>query len=112
MNKTGCQSFSGAWRACTSVILVVPSEAENGAAREAATWTERPKAERAGGKRIKSLDLRLVARVKGRFEMSRLRSTCQDGVIWRPQHESVLRRYTLRLPSHLLRVDETDELVR
>src|SRR6058998_1792118 len=36
-------------------VFVIPSEVENGAAREAATWTERPKAERAGGERIKSL---------------------------------------------------------
>jgi hypothetical protein len=35
---------------------VIPSEVENGAAREAATWTGRPKAERTGRERIKSLE--------------------------------------------------------
>ena len=34
---------------------VIPSEVENGAAGEAATWTGRPEAERTGGERIKSL---------------------------------------------------------
>jgi D-amino-acid oxidase len=34
---------------------VIPSEVENGAAEEAATWTGRPEAERTGGERIKSL---------------------------------------------------------
>ena len=33
--------------------MVIPSEVENGAAGEAATWTGRPEAERAGSKRIK-----------------------------------------------------------
>jgi D-amino-acid oxidase len=33
---------------------LVPSEVENGAAGEAATWTGRPQTERAGGERIKS----------------------------------------------------------
>ena len=37
-------------------FLVIPSEVENGAAREAATWTGGPKAERTGSERIKSLD--------------------------------------------------------
>ncbi|MGZ4967481.1 MAG: FAD-dependent oxidoreductase [Chthoniobacterales bacterium] len=36
---------------------VIPSEVENGAAGEAATWTGRPKAERMGGERIKFLEL-------------------------------------------------------
>src|SRR5215475_7781122 len=36
------------------MILVIPSEVENGAAREAATWTGRPEPERTGGERIKS----------------------------------------------------------
>ena len=37
-------------------MAAMPSEVENGAAGEAATWTGRPKAERAGSERIKSLD--------------------------------------------------------
>jgi len=36
---------------------VIPSEVENGAVREAARWTGRPKAERVGTERIKSLDI-------------------------------------------------------
>jgi D-amino-acid oxidase len=35
---------------------VIPSEGENGATGEDATWTGRPKAERTGGERIKSLE--------------------------------------------------------
>jgi D-amino-acid oxidase len=35
---------------------VIPSEVENGATGKAATWTRRPKAERTGGERIKSLE--------------------------------------------------------
>src|SRR4029077_17380148 len=35
---------------------VIPSEVENGAAGEGATWTGRPEAERTGGERIKSLE--------------------------------------------------------
>ena len=38
-------------------LFVIPSEVENGAAREAATWTGGPKLERAGSERIKSLDV-------------------------------------------------------
>jgi hypothetical protein len=34
--------------------LVIPSEVENGAAREVATWTGKPQAERTGSERIKS----------------------------------------------------------
>ncbi len=37
-------------------MAVIPSGVENGAAWEAATWTGKPKAERVGGERIKSLD--------------------------------------------------------
>ena len=37
-------------------MAVIPSEVENGAAWEAATWTGRLKAERMGSERIKSLD--------------------------------------------------------
>jgi lipoate-protein ligase A len=37
-------------------MAVIPSEVENGAAWEAATWTGRLKAERVGSERIKSLD--------------------------------------------------------
>jgi hypothetical protein len=37
-------------------LTVVPSEVENGAAGEAATWTGRPQAERTGSERIKSRD--------------------------------------------------------
>jgi lipoyl(octanoyl) transferase len=37
-------------------MAVIPSGAENGATGEGATWTGRPKAERAGSERIKSLD--------------------------------------------------------
>jgi D-amino-acid oxidase len=36
---------------------VIPSEVENGAAGEAATWTGRPEAERTGSERIKSLQI-------------------------------------------------------
>ena len=36
---------------------VIPSEVENRAAGEAARWTGRPKAERVGSERIKSLDI-------------------------------------------------------
>jgi hypothetical protein len=35
---------------------VIPSGVENRAVREAARWTARPKAERVGSERIKSLD--------------------------------------------------------
>ena len=38
-------------------FVVIPSEVENGAAREAATWTGRRTAERTGSERIKSLDI-------------------------------------------------------
>jgi hypothetical protein len=38
------------------LTYVIPSEVENGAAREAATWTGRPQAERTGSERIKSRD--------------------------------------------------------
>jgi hypothetical protein len=38
-------------------FLVIPSEVENRAAWEAARWTGRPKAERVGSERIKSLDI-------------------------------------------------------
>ena len=41
---------------------VIPSEVENGAGGDAATWTGRPKAERAGSERIKSLDGSAIAR--------------------------------------------------
>jgi len=37
-------------------MAVIPSGVENGGAWEAATWTGRPKAERVGSERIKSLD--------------------------------------------------------
>ncbi len=37
-------------------MAVIPSGVENGAAWEAATWTGKPKAERVGSERIKSLD--------------------------------------------------------
>src|SRR5436190_775002 len=39
--------------------FVISSEVENGATGRAATWTGRPKAERTGSERIKSLDLAL-----------------------------------------------------
>ena len=52
-------------------VLVIPSEVENEAAWEAATSTGRPKAERTGSERIKSL----IALYFKRLEMSRLRST-------------------------------------
>jgi hypothetical protein len=51
--------------------LVIPSEVENEAAWEAATSTGRPKAERTGSERIKSL----IALYFKKLEMSRLRST-------------------------------------
>jgi len=38
-------------------FLVIPSEVENRAARDAARWTGRPEVERAGSERIKSLDI-------------------------------------------------------
>ena len=41
---------------------VISSEVENGAAREAATWTGRPQAERAGSERIKSRCINLSYR--------------------------------------------------
>src|SRR5438093_1751561 len=44
-------------------LFVIPSEVENGAAREAATSTARPKAERTGSERIKSLDISLRSAV-------------------------------------------------
>jgi len=47
----------GAQAVIPSRPSVFPSEVENGAAGEAATWTGRPKAERTGGERIKSLKL-------------------------------------------------------
>src|SRR5207302_9508571 len=53
------------------VLFVIPSEVENGAAGEAATSTARPKAERTGSERIKSLTVVSLANP----EMSRLRST-------------------------------------
>jgi len=40
----------------TQLMAVIPSGVENGAAWEAATWTGKPKAERVGSERIKSLD--------------------------------------------------------
>jgi lipoate-protein ligase A len=51
---------------------VIPSGVENGAAREAATSTGRPKAERAGSERIKSLDASQAARdVSASLDMTR-----------------------------------------
>jgi len=38
-------------------FLVIPSEVENGVAREPATWTGGRKAERTGSERIRSLDV-------------------------------------------------------
>src|SRR6202040_3152444 len=46
----------GAQAAIPSSPSVIPSEVENGAAGEAATWTGRPEAERTGSERIKSLE--------------------------------------------------------
>jgi predicted component of type VI protein secretion system len=40
--------------------FVIPSGVENRAAREAARWTGRPKAERVGSERIKSLTISLI----------------------------------------------------
>jgi D-amino-acid oxidase len=42
------------WATALGAHAVIPSEVENGAAGEAATWTGRPKAERTGNERIKS----------------------------------------------------------
>jgi D-amino-acid oxidase len=42
------------WAISLGAHAVIPSEAENGAAGEAATWTGRPQAERTGNERIKS----------------------------------------------------------
>jgi hypothetical protein len=38
-------------------FFVIPSEVENRAIGESARWTGRPKAERVGSERIKSLDI-------------------------------------------------------
>jgi hypothetical protein len=38
-------------------FFVIPSEVENRAARDPARWTGRPEVERAGSKRIKSLEI-------------------------------------------------------
>jgi hypothetical protein len=38
----------------TNELLVIPTEVENGAAREAATWMGRPEAERTASEQIKS----------------------------------------------------------
>jgi hypothetical protein len=38
----------------TNNLIGIPSEVENGAAGDAATWTARPQAERTGSERIKS----------------------------------------------------------
>jgi hypothetical protein len=46
-------------RRCGNCNAVIPSAVENGAAREAATWTGRPEAERTGSERIKSRCFRL-----------------------------------------------------
>jgi D-amino-acid oxidase len=46
----------GAQAVIPSSSSVIPSEVENGAAGEAATWTGRPEAERTGSERIKSLE--------------------------------------------------------
>jgi D-amino-acid oxidase len=46
----------GAQTVIPSSLSVILSEVENGAAREAATWTGRPEAERTGGERITSLE--------------------------------------------------------
>jgi D-amino-acid oxidase len=43
------------WATSLGAHAVIPSEIENGAAGEAATWTGRPEAERTGSERIKSL---------------------------------------------------------
>src|SRR5262249_38263077 len=42
------------WISGALLLFVIPSEVENGAAGEAATWTGRPEAERTGSERIKS----------------------------------------------------------
>src|SRR5262249_28126203 len=67
---------------CTTFDFAIPSEVENRAAGEAATWTGRPKAKRTG-ERIKSLI--------NHHEISRLCSTwrlinaiCQHEIIDRP----------------------------
>ncbi len=43
------------WAISLGARPVIPSKVENGVAREAATWTGRPEAERLGSERIKSL---------------------------------------------------------
>src|SRR5713101_6482209 len=45
------------WAIPLGAQSVIPSEVENGGAREAATWTGRPEAERKGSERIKSLEI-------------------------------------------------------
>jgi hypothetical protein len=40
-------------------LLVIPGEIDNEAAKEGATWMGRPKAERTGSARIKSMEISL-----------------------------------------------------
>ena len=57
---------------------VIPSEVENGAAGEAATWTGRPEAERTGSERIKSRCAGIKGFSTGSFDSSRVRGSAQD----------------------------------
>jgi hypothetical protein len=57
------QYFSERELALLCLASVIPSEAENRAAGEAARWTGRAKAERVGSERIKSLDIAGRARL-------------------------------------------------
>jgi hypothetical protein len=65
-------------------LTVVPSEVENGVAREAATWTGRPQAERTGSERIKSrgeTDKQFRGIVRLRFASLRMTIGYSDSVI-------------------------------
>ena len=57
------QHFPKRELALLCLASVIPSEVENRAAGEAARWTGRPKAERVGSERIKSLDVADTARL-------------------------------------------------
>ena len=73
MTKSECNECRSANDESNAVI---PSEVENGAAGEAATWTGRPEVERTGSERIKSRGIRLGQR-NGilRFRFASLRMT-------------------------------------
>jgi hypothetical protein len=68
----------------TNNLSVIPSEVENGAAGEAATWTGRPEAERTGSERIKSrgeTEKQFHGILRLRFASLRMTICCSDFVI-------------------------------